>query len=71
MQQATGVQTRGGSVSIRGFNSNQSLILINGQRRTGNYGNSNLSQINMVDIERIEIVRGHCHHCTVQMLSVV
>jgi outer membrane receptor for ferrienterochelin and colicin len=58
MQQATGVQTRGGSVSIRGFNSNQSLILINGQRRTGNYGNSNLSQINMVDIERIEIVRG-------------
>lgn len=62
LQQATSIQTRNSgansSLTIRGLDSNQSLILINSQRRTGNYGNNNPSQISMHDIDRIEIVRG-------------
>jgi len=62
LRQATSIHTRNSgansSIAIRGFNSNQSLILINGQRRTNNYSGNNPSQINMYDIERIEIVRG-------------
>ena len=45
-------------ISIRGFNRNHTLILINGQRRTNNYGSSNLNQISFFDIDRIEIIRG-------------
>lgn len=59
LQQAIGVQTkRSGAVTIRGFKSNQSLVLVDGQRRTGSYGTNDLRQINMTDVERIEIVRG-------------
>lgn len=62
LKSATGVQTNNsgatGAVSIRGFNSNQSLVLINGQRRTNNYSSNNPNQISTFDIERIEIVRG-------------
>lgn len=62
LKSATGVQANNagatGALSIRGFNSNQSLILINGQRRTNNYSSNNPNQISTFDIERIEIVRG-------------
>ncbi|MCP9760273.1 TonB-dependent receptor [Aquitalea sp. S1-19] len=62
LKSATGVQTNNsgasGAISIRGFNSNQSLVLINGQRRTNNYSSNNPNQISTFDIERIEIVRG-------------
>ena len=46
------------SVSIRGFNSSHTLILVDGLRRTGKYGSSDLTSIQLEDIERIEIVRG-------------
>jgi len=46
------------SISIRGFSSSHTLILVDGLRRTGKYGNSDLTSIQLDDIERIEIVRG-------------
>lgn len=62
LRSATGVQASSsgstGSISIRGFNTNQSLILLNGQRRTNNYSGNNPNQISTFDIERIEIIRG-------------
>lgn len=62
LRSATGVQASSsgstGSISIRGFNTNQSLILLNGQRRTNNYSSSNPNQISTFDIDRIEIIRG-------------
>lgn len=62
LKHAAGVQASdggaSGDVSIRGFNRNHSLILVDGFRRTNNYGSSNPSQIGFFDVERIEIVRG-------------
>jgi outer membrane cobalamin receptor len=46
------------SVSLRGFSSNHTLILIDGLRITGKYGSSDLTSIQLEDIEKIEIVRG-------------
>jgi outer membrane receptor for ferrienterochelin and colicins len=46
------------SVSIRGFSDGHTLILVDGLRRTGKYGHSDLQGIALEDIERIEIVRG-------------
>jgi len=46
------------SVSIRGFNSTHTLLLVDGLRRTGKYGSFDLTSIQLEDIERIEIVRG-------------
>ena len=46
------------SVSIRGFDDSHTLILIDGLRRTGKYGSSDLTSIQLEDIERVEIVRG-------------
>lgn len=46
------------SISIRGFDENHTLILVDGLRRTGKYGSSDLSTIQLDDIERVEIVRG-------------
>ena len=53
----------GSSVSIRGANTNQTLILIDGRRvRTEDTGSTmnfyELDRVNMDDVERIEIVRG-------------
>lgn len=47
-----------GDLSLRGFNRNHTLILVDGFRRTNNYGSNNISQVGFFDIERIEIVRG-------------
>ncbi|XPV70161.1 MAG: TonB-dependent receptor plug domain-containing protein [Halarcobacter sp.] len=62
INQALGVTVKDGgstsSVSIRGFNSSHTLILVDGLRRTGKYGSSDLTSIQLEDIERIEIVRG-------------
>lgn len=46
------------SISIRGFSGAHTLILVDGLRRTGKYGNSDLTSVQLDDIERIEIVRG-------------
>jgi len=46
------------SVSIRGFNSSHTLILVDGLRISGKYGSSDLSSISLANIERIEIVKG-------------
>jgi len=43
---------------MRGFADDQTLILVDGLRRTGKFGSSDLSGIALVDVERIEIVRG-------------
>ena len=45
-------------VYMRGFSDDHALILVDGLRRTGKYGNPDLSGIQLEDIERIEIVRG-------------
>jgi len=62
LNEAVGVDIKdgGGSteISIRGFEDTQTLILVDGLRRTGKYGNSDVGAISMEDIERIEIVRG-------------
>jgi len=46
------------SVSIRGQGSTRTLMLVDGQERTGAYGSFNLNNIPTQDVERIEIVRG-------------
>jgi len=46
------------SLSLRGFNSSHTLLLVDGLRRTGKYGSFDLTSIQLEDIERIEIVRG-------------
>lgn len=62
LMHAAGVQASNngttGDVAIRGFNRSHTLILVDGLRRTNNYGSNNPAQIGLVDIERIEIVRG-------------
>ncbi len=45
-------------VYMRGFSDDHALILVDGLRRTGKYGNADLSILMLEDIERIEIVRG-------------
>jgi outer membrane receptor for ferrienterochelin and colicins len=46
------------SINMRGFSDAHTLILVDGLRRTGKYGNSDLNGIELEDIEKIEIVRG-------------
>ena len=62
LNEAIGLNVKdGGSttdVSMRGFDDSQTLILVDGLRRTGKYGNSDISGISLEDIERVEIVRG-------------
>ena len=46
------------SVSIRGFDESQTLILVDGLRITGKYGSSDLSSISLDNVERIEVIKG-------------
>ncbi|MBU3014741.1 TonB-dependent receptor [Poseidonibacter lekithochrous] len=46
------------SVSMRGFSSSHTLILVDGLRRTGKYGSFDLTSVQLEDIDRVEIVRG-------------
>ncbi|MFA7634028.1 MAG: TonB-dependent receptor [Thiohalomonadaceae bacterium] len=45
-------------VSLRGMNTNQTLILVDGLRRTDKISGNAITNIQVEDIERIEIVRG-------------
>jgi outer membrane receptor for ferrienterochelin and colicins len=62
LQQATGIFVRdSGSTSritLRGCEDGHALVLVDGLRRTGKYGSTDLNGIQLEDIERIEIVRG-------------
>lgn len=62
LQFATGVSIRdtgsSSGVSIRGFDAAQTLVLVDGLKRTEKYAGTNLNNIQLEDIERIEIVRG-------------
>ena len=46
------------SISLRGQDSDKTLILVDGLRRTEKYAGANLNNIQLEDVERIEIVRG-------------
>lgn len=46
------------SVRLRGFGSNQTLVLVDGQRRASRLGGQNIANIPVSEIERIEIIRG-------------
>lgn len=62
LQFATGMLVRdtgsSANVSLRGFDSGHTLILVDGMRRTEKYAGSNVNNLSLEDIERIEIVRG-------------
>ena len=62
LQFATGVSIRdtgsSSGVSVRGFDAAQTLVLVDGLKRTEKYVGTNLNNIQLEDIERIEIVRG-------------
>lgn len=62
LQFATGTVVRdlgsGSSISIRGFEYGHTLLLVDGLRRTEKYAGSNINNISLENVERIEIVRG-------------
>lgn len=62
LQHATGVQIKdtgsSSTFSLRGQDSDKTLILVDGLRRTEKYAGANLNNIQLEDVERIEIVRG-------------
>lgn len=62
LQYTTGALVRDGgsssSFSLRGQDADKTLILVDGLRRTEKYAGSNLNNIQLEDVERIEIVRG-------------
>ncbi len=62
LQYATGTLVRdsgsSSSFSLRGQDSDKTLILVDGLRRTEKYAGANLNNIQLEDVERIEIVRG-------------
>lgn len=62
LQFATGTLVKDGgsssSFSLRGQDSDKTLILVDGLRRTEKYAGANLNNIQLEDVERIEIVRG-------------
>ena len=59
LNEAIGLNVKDGgsttNVSMRGFDDSHTLILVDGLRRTGKYGNSDISGISLEDVERIEI----------------
>ena len=62
LQYAHGAHVRdtgsGASISMRGFESGHTLVLVNGMRRTEKFAGSNVNNISLENVERIEIVRG-------------
>jgi outer membrane receptor for ferrienterochelin and colicin len=46
------------TINLRGSSNNQTLILVDGLRRTGKYGTSDLTGISIENIQQIEIIRG-------------
>lgn len=62
LQHATGVQIKdtgsSSTFSMRGQDSDKTLVLVDGLRRTEKYAGANLNNIQLEDVERIEIVRG-------------
>lgn len=62
LQYATGTLVKdsgsSSSFSLRGQDSDKTLILVDGLRRTEKYAGANLNNIQLEDVERIEIVRG-------------
>lgn len=62
LRQAVGLDARSSgsneSITIRGQKDSGTLILIDGQPRTGKYGGFGLNNFPVSDIERVEIVRG-------------
>lgn len=62
LQHATGLFVKdsgsSSSVSIRGFDTSHTLLLVDGLKRTEKYAGYNQNNIQLEDIERIEIVRG-------------
>ncbi|MCZ4351202.1 TonB-dependent receptor [Roseovarius aestuarii] len=62
LRNAVGIDARSSGsnevISIRGQGSTRTLVLVDGQERTGAYGTFNLNNIPTQEIERIEIVRG-------------
>lgn len=62
LQYATGVLAKDSgstsSFSLRGQDSDKTLILVDGLKRTEKYVGANLNNIQLEDVERIEIVRG-------------
>ncbi|RFA27980.1 hypothetical protein CAI21_13765 [Alkalilimnicola ehrlichii] len=46
------------SVRLRGFGANQTLVLVDGQRRASRFGGQNLATLAVSEIERIEVIRG-------------
>lgn len=62
LQYAVGVNVRdNGSLSnitLRGAADGQTLLLVDGLRRTGKFGNPDLMGLSVENIERIEIIRG-------------
>lgn len=62
LQQAAGILVRdsgsNSDITLRGFEGGHTLILVDGMRRTGKYGSTDLNGIQLEDVERIEIVRG-------------
>lgn len=62
LQFATGTVVRdlgsSSSISIRGFDYGHTLLLVDGLRRTEKYAGSNINNISLENVERIEIVRG-------------
>lgn len=63
LEDANNIQVRGNIVTIRGFDSSQLIVLVNGRKQVG-YGipwENNAEIVNQMDaanIERIEIIRG-------------
>lgn len=62
LQYATGALVKdsgsSSSFSLRGQDSDKTLILVDGLRRTEKYVGANLNNIQLEDVERIEVVRG-------------
>lgn len=62
LNEAVGLNVKDGgsttNISMRGFLEGHTLILVDGLRRTGKYGTSDVSGISLEDIERVEIIRG-------------
>lgn len=62
LQFSTGVRIQdsgsGASIAIRGFQGGHTLLLVDGLRRTEKYAGSNINNISLANVERIEIVRG-------------